>query len=517
MKRDGARHSLWQDTTPGIEEHSSTTNSTSFDVIIAGAGITGLTTGLLLQKAGKSVLIAEAHSIGFGTTGGTTAHLNTIMDTPYHTMIKKFGEKDAQLVAKSIKDSLSLIRQNVKEYQIDCGFRDLDGYLFSQDEKQTEELEEIYTATKKCGVEVEWSDQLPLPIPFKKVLRFPGHATFHPTRYLATLVRQFEEAGGVVLENCRVTAVKEDSPLKITTTKGHFSSRDFIYATHIPPGVNLLHFRCAPYRSYAIAARLQDPKEFADALVYDMYDPYHYYRMQEIDGETYFIGGGEDHKTGHEENTEKCFCQLESYLNKYFRIKEITNSWSSQYFEPTDGRPYIGHLPGHGEHVYVATGYGGNGMTYSGVAALTLTDMIVAGESEFEELYDPNRIEIVAGFNNFVKEAADVTGKLFSKIFPADKLPGLSDLAANEARVVKYDGHKLAIYRDEDGKIFALNPACTHIKCDVAWNNAEKSWDCPCHGSRFSHTGEMMTAPARKDLEIIEITEKQEQVHTTRH
>ena len=149
MKRDGARHSLWQDTTPGIEEHSSTTNSTSFDVIIAGAGITGLTTGLLLQKAGKSVLIAEAHSIGFGTTGGTTAHLNTIMDTPYHTMIKKFGEKDAQLVAKSIKDSLSLIRQNVKEYQIDCGFRDLDGYLFSQDEKQTEELEEIYTATKK--------------------------------------------------------------------------------------------------------------------------------------------------------------------------------------------------------------------------------------------------------------------------------------------------------------------------------------------------------------------------------
>ncbi|HEX6192831.1 MAG TPA: FAD-dependent oxidoreductase, partial [Chitinophagaceae bacterium] len=496
MKRDGTRPSLWQDTAPEFSRKG-TGNSTSFDVIIAGGGITGITTGLLLQKSGLSVMIAEAHTLGFGTTGGTTAHLNTFMDTPYNVIQKKFGENDAQLVAEAVKEALSLIKNNVTTYQIDCGYKELDGFLFAQDENQVKELEEILKATRQCNVDVEWSNQLPVPISFQKAARFPGQATFHPVRYLHGLAEAFEAAGGKIMEDCRVVAVKDGEQHTVTTSCGDYHSKHFIYATHIPPGVNLLHFRCAPYRSYAIAVKLKTDSDYPDALVYDMYDPYHYYRTQEIDGELYFIAGGEDHKTGHETNTENCFRKLQAHVEANFPLTDVINSWSSQYFEPTDGLPYIGNLPGHPSNMYVATGFGGNGMTYSAVAAITLKDMIVNGKSQYEDVFDPNRIKIVAGFNNFMKEAADVVGKLLGKMVPAENLPELSELAPGEARVVKFEGHRLAIYKDEDGNVHALNSACTHIKCDVAWNNAEKTWDCPCHGSRFSFTGEMLTAPAR--------------------
>jgi len=256
-----------------------------------------------------------------------------------------------------------------------------------------------------------------------------------------------------------------------------------------------------------MAIKLKNKRDYPDGLAYDMYDPYHYFRTQEVDGVTFFIAGGEDHKTAHEENTEACFARLEGFVRKFYNIDEIVFRWSSQYFEPVDGLPYIGHLPGHPQNMYVSTGYGGNGMTYSAIAALTLTEMIVSNKSEYEKLFDPNRIKPVAGFSNFVKEAADVTGKLIGGIFPKEKLEELADLAHGEARVIKYEGHSIALYKDESGNLHAVNPACTHIKCSVSWNSAEKSWDCPCHGSRFSYDGEMLTAPARKDLEIIHMEE----------
>ena len=507
MKRDGACISLWQDTAESTGNNLNPTSSRDFDVVIAGGGITGITTGLLLQLAGKTVLIAEAKSIGFGTTGGTTAHLNTFLDTPYQVIQSKFGENNARLTAKAVQDALDLIKKNVREYKIDCGYEELSAYLFSQDEKQTKDLEDIYKGASECQVNCSWVKKIPVPIDFEKAVEFPGQAIFHPLRYIKALVEQFEAAGGTLLENCRIQSVEEGEPHVIQSNRGNFKGNHFIYATHIPPGVNLLHFRCAPYRSYAVAVKFEKKTDYPQSLVYDMYDPYHYYRTQEIDGELYFIAGGEDHKTGHEENTNQCFTNLEAHVKANFPVQAITHRWSSQYFEPNDGIPYIGHLPGHPQNMYVATGYGGNGMIYSGIAALTLSDIIVSGNSVYQELFNPNRIKVVAGFTNFVKESADVIGKLIGKILPPDSLKELADLAPGDARVVKYEGNRIAVYKDETGKLYAVNSACTHIKCDVAWNNAEKSWDCPCHGSRFSYTGEMLTAPARKDLEVLRIEE----------
>ncbi|MBC7874148.1 MAG: FAD-dependent oxidoreductase [Ferruginibacter sp.] len=508
MKRDGACTSLWQSKMPDYKTQSTNTLTNKyFDVVIVGGGITGITTGLLLQKAGRSVLIAEAHSIGFGTTGGTTAHLNSFMEVPFTQLIKNFGEENARLAAKAARHALELIKRHVEEYAIDCGYKEVPAYIYAQDEKQVQELDDIFEGFEKIGVAVSLSNTIPVKVPFVKAIEIPGQGQFHPTRYIYALAKAFEKLGGVLAENCRVTGVEENEILEISTSQGTVKAKNLVYATHIPPGVNLLHFRCAPYRSYVIAAKLKNENDYPEGLAYDLYDPYHYFRTQEVDGQRYLVAGGEDHKTAHEENTEACFTRLEAYVRKFYDIDSVAFRWSSQYYNPVDGLAYIGHLPGHPQNMYVATGYGGIGMTNSHIAAMTLTEMIVSGKSEYEHLFNPNRLKPVAGFSNFVKEAADVVSHLIGGIFTKEKIDSLVELAPGEAKVVKYEGHTLALYKDEGGQLHAVNSACTHIKCTVGWNTAEKSWDCPCHGSRFSYDGTVLTAPARKDLEVIHLEE----------
>jgi Rieske Fe-S protein len=327
------------------------------------------------------------------------------------------------------------------------------------------------------------------------------------------LQKRFEEKGGVIVQNCMVKDFKGDDVLEVDTSQGIFYAKTLIWATHIPPGVNLLHFRCAPYRSYAMAVSLNNDA-YPDGLAYDMYNPYHYYRTQVVDGKKYLIIGGEDHKTAHEENTEKCFNRLEAHTRKYFDVKEIAFKWSSQFFEPADGLAYIGHLPGNPDNVLVATGYGGNGMTYSHIAAITLTDLIVKGEGPYTKLFHPGRVKPIAGFANFVKENADVVKEFIGKRLSKEKLDELTDIAPGEAKLVKYEGKSLALYKDEEGGLHAVSPVCPHAKCSVGWNSAEKSWDCPCHGSRFAVDGEVLTGPAREGLEVVEI---ESLIHHERH
>lgn len=505
MKRDGACISLWQNNQPDYQSTNSYDANKTYDVVIVGGGITGITTALLLQKAGKSCLVAEAHNLCFGTTGGTTAHLNTFFDTTYDMIQSDFGEQGAQLVARATRKALDLFKQHVTEYNIDCGYEEKDGYLYAQNEQQTEQLQKIFEASQQAGTAVAYTDHIPVPIEFEKAIVYGGQAQIHPSRYVYALAQAFEAAGGVILQQCLVNNVNGNEILDIETTRGALRAKNLIYATHIPPGVNLLHFRCAPYRSYAMAVTLKDGA-YPNGLAYDMYDPYHYYRTQDVDGVRYLIAGGEDHKTAHESNTDACFTRLESYLRKYYDIDQVAFRWSSQFFEPSDGLAYIGHLPGNPDNVFVATGFGGNGITYSHIAAITLTDLIVNGASSYADLFAPGRVKPVAGFTNFVKENADVIVQFFGKRFGHGSIQEIADLAAGEARVVKYDGDSIALYKDDNGKLYAVNPVCPHAKCMVGWNSAEKSWDCPCHGSRFSPEGELLTGPARRGLEQIDIT-----------
>jgi glycine/D-amino acid oxidase-like deaminating enzyme/nitrite reductase/ring-hydroxylating ferredoxin subunit len=511
-ERDGVLPSLWQTTTNAYKS-SGAAATDRFDVVIAGAGITGVTLALLLQKAGKQCLILEAQTVGFGTTGGSTAHLNTLLDIPYTTLIKNFGKEKASHVANATKSAIELVRKHVAEYNIDCGFEEQAGYLFSQNDTQTRELKDIFKACQTVSVETSYADKIPIDIPLQKAIRVEGQAKIHPLRYVNALVKEFVQLGGTIVEHCRVIEAHkgdEKDSVSIETSTGTFHASFMVFATHIPTGVNLLHLRCAPYRSYAMAVKLTNDR-YPDGLVYDMYDPYHYYRTHVIDGEKFLIVGGEDHRTGDESNTNGCFLKLESHIRSNFDVREITNRWSSQYFEPADGLPYIGHLPGNPENVLVATGYGGNGITYSHVAAQLLKSIVLNEKSPYESLFTPGRVKPVAGFTEFVRHNLEVVNALVGGWLGKDQLPELSDLGVGEAKVVKYEKESIALYKDENHVLHALDPACTHLKCSVNWNAAEKSWDCPCHGTRYSYEGKVITGPATKDLEPIEIRQTVEE------
>ena len=504
IKRDGANTSLWQAHIDPYKSSNTADVHSRYDVVIVGGGITGISTGLLLQRSGLTCLLLEAANLCFGTTGGTTAHLNTLLDTPYTTISKNFNKEKAKLVAQATKDAIDLIRDNIHLYDIDCGFEEADAYLFAQDDKQEKELGDILEASQEAGLDIDYSQKIPVPFSFQAAVKVGGQAKFNPLLYVYALAKAFEKAGGVIVQNCRVTGVEQNEIIEVETSKEVYKTRDLIYATHIPPGVNLLHLRCIPYRSYAMALTLADNK-YPKSLSYDMADPYHYYRTQQVNGQNFLIAGGKDHKTAHEDNTNRCFLELENHLRKYFDIAEIKYKWSSQYFEPADGLPYIGHLPGHPNNIYVATGYGGNGMVYSNVAALILKEILLNENKKYDDLFDPNRIKPVAGFTNFIKHNADVAKHFVGKWFSHEDLQELADLAPGDAKVVIYENKKLALYKTEDGKVHALNPICTHLKCEVKWNAAEMTWDCPCHGARYSYDGKVITGPADSDLEKIEI------------
>lgn len=504
INRDGQRTSLWQDAIAPYETINDINGQKQFDIIIVGGGITGISTALLLQQAGKKCLVIEAANLCFGTTGGTTAHLNTLLDTPYTTIQKNFDKDTSQKVATLTANAIKLIQYNSNNNNIDCSFEPADAYLFAQDEQQEKELEKIAEASANAGLTLEYSPAIPVPMSFRKAIRVQGQAKFNPVDYVYGIAAAFEKAGGIILQQCRVTDVDNTDPIQVTTIQGLFTATDLIYATHIPPGVNLLHLRCMPYRSYAMAVTLEN-ESYPTDLSYDMEDPYHYYRTQEVNGQKYLIAGGKDHKTGTEPNTDHRFEELEAHVRKYFPVKEVAYKWSSQYFEPADGLPYIGHLPGSPGHIYVACGYGGNGMVYSHVAAMLLKSLIIKEETDYNNLFNPNRIKPVAGFVNFIKHNAAVVKEFAGKIFPFDEIDVLAELAPGEGRLVAYENKKLALYKDEQGKLYALSPVCTHLKCEVKWNQAERSWDCPCHGTRYNYDGTLVTGPASSDLEVINL------------
>lgn len=509
IARDGNNESLWQKNAIKETASGDLNPSVIYDTLIVGAGITGMTTALLLQKSGRKCVIADAHNPGYGTTGGTSAHINTFADTTFAEVEKAFDKDAAKQFAESIAESVELIATNVRTYNIDCDFRWQNGYVYAETDKEVDELNDLYESALRAGVVVEATDRAPAPVPYQKAVVFENQAQFHPLKYIMGLQKQFTDLGGIILENTRIDEIDSQDDFHIAKSGGRqIKAKTVVYATHIPPGgVNVLHFRNAPYRSYVIAAILNDDN-YPDALVYDMQDPYHYFRTHETDGQKYLIAGGHDHKTGHGD-PQQSLADLINYTKRCYEVKSIHAQWSAQYYVPADGLPYIGHLPGASNGIYTATGFSGNGMILGTVAAIVLSDLILKGQSSYESLFSPGRIKPVAGFTEMIKEGADVVGRFIGDRFGLEKIASVSEIPAGTGEIVTYNDQKLAVYKDPKGEIHALNPVCTHTKCIVQWNNSEKSWDCPCHGARFDPDGIVLTGPARADLEKININAQQ--------
>lgn len=500
--RDSSNISLWQEFQGDKLPTNPIDPSKIYDCLIIGAGITGITTALLLQQAGMSCLIVEAQTPGFGTTGGTSAHLNTFFDATYPEVEKDFGKESAVMLARAGKDAFKLIEGLVNDLKIDCDLEYKSAWLYAENEQESKQLQEILEASKRAGVAVAVTDENPVPVPFDSVIRFEGQGQFHPLKYIHGLLAAFIKLGGNISEHTLIRESSIENGIHIAKSDAKsFRAKNLVYATHIPPGINLMSFRNAPYRSYVLGLKLKN-EHYLEGLAYDMQEPYHYFRTHVVDGEKYLIVGGEDHKTGHGD-PDLAFKQLKDYVSQYYEVEAVAYQWSAQYYVPIDGLPYIGQLSGDADGTYMATGFNGNGMMFGTLSAKIISDLILGNENEYAKLFDPARMKPVAGFTEFVKENADVAWHFIADRFSAEALEELNDLEAGEGKLVKFEGKQLAIYKDDAGKVTALNPTCTHAGCIVQFNHAEQSWDCPCHGGRFDTSGKVLNGPPTQDLKKV--------------
>ncbi|WP_404364841.1 FAD-dependent oxidoreductase [Corallococcus coralloides] len=496
MNDERQHKSLWTVTTLP-RDFPSLRGDLDVDVAIIGGGIAGLTTAWLLKRAGKKVAVLEMHRVLSGQTGQTTAHLTELLDTPYTTLLKDFGEKGAHLAASSSRAAIEQIASLVETLGIDCGFTRAPGYRYAETDAELRELLQEVSAARQAGLLATFTKEVPLPFPVKGALRVEDQALFHPREYLLALADRIPGDGCHLFENTKVVDIHDGAPCRVVTEGGTVTARAVVEATTTPLNRVAMHTKLYPYRTYAVAAPLDAPLE--PGQYYDSRDPYHYIRTQRVDGVSYVIVGGEDHKVGSEEDTASCFAALEAYTRDRFPVKRITHRWSGQVIEPADGLPYIGRNVG-SRHVYVATGFSGTGMTFGTLAGMVLSDLILGNENPYAALYDAGRVKPKAGARDFIQENAEVAFR-----FVADRLSKpdgrhLSDVAPGEGKILEVDGRKVAVYREEDGTPHAVSPVCTHLGCHVHWNNAERSWDCPCHGGRFSPTGRVLNGPAVKDL-----------------
>jgi|SRR5215217_3834564 len=496
MDETRTHRSLWTLTTPP-RDFPALAGDLEVDVVVIGGGITGLTTAWLLKRAGKRVAVLEMNRILSGQTGQTTAHLTELLDTPYTTLRRDFGEKGARLAASSSRAALEQVATLVEELGLDCDFQRVPMFRYAETSRQWASLEQECSAARDAGLHASLTQVVPLPFPVKGALRVEDQALFHPRKYLLGLVDRLIGEGCFIFESTRVKEVQDGVPCRVVTDRGTVTAAAVVEATHSPLNRVLLQTKLYPYRSYAVAGPLDGPLE--PAQYYDSQEPYHYIRTQPVDGRMYVIIGGEDHKVGAEEDTGQRYAALEDYARKHFPVKALTHRWSGQVIEPADGLPYIGRNAA-SRHVYVATGFSGTGMTFGTLSGMLISDLILGRQNPYSALYDATRVKPLAGAKDFIQENAEVAFRFIADRLARPDGKHLSEVAPGEAKILEVDGQKVAVYREEDGTSHAVSPVCTHLGCHVHWNGAERSWDCPCHGARYSPTGKVLNGPAVKDL-----------------
>jgi glycine/D-amino acid oxidase-like deaminating enzyme/nitrite reductase/ring-hydroxylating ferredoxin subunit len=497
----GRTESVWMLTRPPAVM-SPLAEDLQADLCVIGAGIAGMTTAYLLAKQGKRVVVLEDGAVGGGETGRTTAHLSNALDDRYHVLERLHGLEGARLAAVSHTAAIDRIESIVGDEAIACDFERLDGYLFVPPGESPDILEAELEAAHRAGLlGVERVPSAPLlSFDTGPSLRFPGQAQFHPLSYLHALLAVIEREGGRVFGQTHVTKVEPGPPARVTTGAGLTVTSEFVVCATNTPVIDwlVIHSKQAAYRTFAIGARVP-PGSVPRALYWDTADPYHYVRLQE----DVLIVGGEDHKTGQEDDGTDRFSRLEAWARQRFPVGPVEFRWSGQVMEPVDGLGYIGRNPGDKSHVFVATGDSGHGMTHGTIAGMLISDMILGRPNDWERLYDPSRKSLRSA-GEYVRENVNVARQYVDYMTPGE-VRSESDIRPGEGAVVRHGLRKHAVYRDEAGAFHRASAVCPHLGCIVHWNSLERTWDCPCHGSRFGIDGAVLNAPASRGLERIDV------------
>jgi glycine/D-amino acid oxidase-like deaminating enzyme/nitrite reductase/ring-hydroxylating ferredoxin subunit len=485
------------------------------DICIIGGGLAGLTTAYLLQNEGRKVCVLEGFEIGSGQTGRTTAHFTSALDERYHKLEKYHGEKGAFLAAQSHEAAIKKAVEIITREKIECELERVNGYLFcandeipnytlqSNREKNHNFLTKELEAIQRAGLlDVYVTERIPLqsfdPGP---ALCYPNQIQIHPLKYLKALAEIFVSRGGQIFTNSHVTEVQGGDQAFVKLQNEHkVTCRSVVVATNSPINdLVAIHTKQASYRTYVIGIEVPKGK-IVKGLYWDTQDPYHFIRLEKDDNNPHeiLLVGGEDHKTGQNDNPEHSYTRLENWARKRFpEGGRILYRWSGHVMEPVDGLAYIGHNPMDKNNVYVVTGHSGNGMTYCTMAGMIITDLILGRENPYASLYNPSRISISSA-GNYIKENANTLAQYSDWFLDAGK--NTEDLDTGEGIVYRDGMHIVAAYKDEFGNLTLNSAVCSHLGGIVRWNPAEKSWDCPCHGSRYDCYGKVLEGPACMDL-----------------
>lgn len=479
-------------------------NDLRVDVLVVGGGLTGLTTAYLLADAGKTVAVVERERCAQIDTGHTTSHLTMVTDERLTDLADRFGRDHAQAVWDAGLAAISQIDDIQRDHRIDCAFEWVDGYLHAQrgnvTGKDVAELKKNADLAAEFGFDATFVDDVPLmSVPG---IRFDNQARFHPRKYLAGLVGVLQEIGVQIYEHSTAREFSTN-PLSVTVNGHTITCGDIVIATHNPlVGVKNIvtatafQTKLALYTSYVVAARVP-AGTVPDALFWDTADPYQYLRLERHRDFDVVIFGGEDHKTGQTSNSAECYKRLEMELASLLPTAEITHHWSGQVIETPDGLPYIGEMA---SHQYAGTGFNGNGITFGTLTAMMTTDAILGQTNPWVDLFDPGRKAIRRGAWEYLKENKDYPYYLIRDRFAGAEGRSLRAVKRGSGKVIEHNGHKAAAYRDEEGNVTVRSATCTHMACLVAWNDAERTWDCPCHGSRFKPNGDVISGPAESPL-----------------
>ena len=474
------------------------------DVLVVGGGITGLTAAYLLAKAGRAVTLLERSRCASTDTGHTSAHLTMVTDVRISDLEKTFGRAHAQAVWDAGLAAIAQIDDIIRAHDIDANFEWVPGYLHvAADHDAADDIAALKRDEQlavELGFDVAFVDAVPLvDVPG---LRVDGQARVHPRKYLAGLAKALVEAGGRIYEHSEASEFC-DQPRGVKSNGHTVSCEDIVIATHNPlvgldglVGATLFQTKLALYSSYVVAGRVA-AGSVPDALWWDTGDPYRYLRVEPHRDYDLLIFGGEDHKTGQEPDTERCYEELEAGLSALVPGVEFTHRWSGQVIETPDGLPYIGSSA---EHQYSATGFAGNGLTFGTLSAMMITDAIQGRPNPWAELFDPNRKALRRGLWDYLRENADYPYYLIRDRFAGAEGRSLRAVGRGHGKIIERNGAKVAAYRDASGAVTLRSATCTHMGCIVAWNPAERSWDCPCHGSRFTPTGTVISGPAEAPL-----------------
>ncbi|WCN37293.1 FAD-dependent oxidoreductase [Aneurinibacillus uraniidurans] len=474
------------------------------ETAIIGGGISGITTAYLLAKEGVKVAIIDAGTLLNGTTGHTTAKITAQHDLIYHEFMQTIGKERAALYYEANHHALNFIKSTVAEHKIECDLTEEDAYIYTNSDEYVSKLHDEFTAYQELGIDGEYVQSIPLSIPIKAAIVMKKQAQFHPVAYLSRLVQFIIDAGGSLYENTPAVNIEEGLQTKVITKDGHtVTCNNAIICSHFPfyDGSGFYFSRMYAEKSYVLGIKTK--QDYPGGMYLSAENPKRSLRYTMMNGEKLVLVGGESHKTGQGICTIKHYEAIQAFGEQVFGIKEIPYRWSTQDLTTLDKIPYIGPLTSGNQSVFVATGYRKWGMTNGTVAALLLKDLIMQQENPYAELYSPYRLTVNPSFKNFFIQNADVAKHLVAgKLGMVFTKP--EELSNDEGAVVTVNGERAGAYKDQDGKLHLVDTTCTHMGCEIEWNAGDRTWDCPCHGSRFSIDGDVIEGPAEKPLKKVE-------------